>query len=57
MLTVKFYVNGGLIETYRCESTTHSKSDQDNIIRIKYDIIRNFGYAPQLVWEAGVESA
>lgn len=56
-MDVKFYVNGGLVEIYHCESNPLSKRDQDNILRIKYGIIRNFGYAPQLVWEAGEESA
>lgn len=57
MLTVKFYVNGGLVETYNCKSFPASKEDHDTIIGIKYDILRNFGYAPHVVWEAGEESA
>lgn len=56
-MDVKFYVNGVVVETYRCEANPPSKRDQDNILRIKYDIIRNFGYAPQVVWEGGAESA
>lgn len=56
-MLVKFYVNGGLVETYTCESNPLSKADQEAILRIKYDIIRNFGYAPTVVWEAGEESA
>ena len=51
MLIAKFYVCGGLMRTYSCESVPPSKHDMDQIISIKYDLVRNFGYSPTVTFD------
>lgn len=45
-MTIKFYVNGMVVETYRCTSTAGqlSAEDEEAIQKIKIDAFRNYGY-------------
>lgn len=45
-VVARFYICGGLVETYECVSSPPSREDLQNIQKIKQDLLRNFGYAP-----------
>jgi len=50
-MTIKFYVNGAPVETYKCAAPL-SQEDEEAIAKIKQDTYRNFGYPPIIVVEA-----
>lgn len=50
-MIIKFYVNGALVDTYKCLSTPEQLAadqlcaeDEEAIAKIKRDAYRNFGY-------------
>lgn len=45
-MIIKFYVNGMLVETYKCKSTTDQlcAEDEQEIQKIKLAAFRNYGY-------------
>lgn len=51
VIIAKFYVSGGLVETYRCLTVPPCQADEDRMAEIKQNLVRNFGYAPIVVWE------
>lgn len=45
-MTIKFYVNGVVVDTYKCDCTDGqlSADDEETIQKIKMDAYRNYGY-------------
>lgn len=45
-MTIKFYINGMCIHTYKCKSTSEPlcAEDEQEIQKIKVDAFRNYGY-------------
>ena len=45
-MIIKFYVNGMVVETYKCHSAAEplSSEDEEAIRKIKLDAFRNYGY-------------
>ena len=45
-MTIKFYVNGMIVDTYKCKSKSVPLSDEDEqeIEKIKRAAYRNYGY-------------
>jgi len=51
-MTIKFYVNGTQVDTYKCDRKQLTEEDEEAIAKIKQAAYRNFGYPAIMVVEA-----
>lgn len=51
-MTIKFYVNGAQVDTYKCAATSTAEltqEDEEAITKCKQSAYRNFGYPAIMV--------
>lgn len=48
-MTIKFYVNGAQVDTYRATGQQLTPEDEEAIAKAKSDAYRNYGYPAVLV--------